>query len=73
MTTVLNKNTDYNNTNILYQEIKGGLGNQVCLLLNILSLASKYNMNYVISLNRKFSKLILQKYKFLKILNLKKI
>jgi hypothetical protein len=54
MAIVLNKNTDFSKNNILYQEIKGGLGNQLCLLLNILSLASKYNMNYILSLHTKF-------------------
>jgi len=54
ITNIIEEIIIYNDSNNLYQEIKGGLGNQLCLLLNILSLASKYNMNYILSLNTNF-------------------
>ena len=62
MNTVLDENTDYNNNNLLYQEIKCGLGNQLLIIFNLIYLSEKHNYKFIIS----FIDLNSKKYNFFK-------
>lgn len=45
---ISNNNIDFNKNNIFYQEIKCGLGNQLFILFNLISLSTTYKYIYII-------------------------
>ena len=49
MSIILNNTTNYSNNNIIYQELRGGLGNQFLCILNIYSLALEYDKDVILS------------------------
>ena len=55
MNIVLNDKIDYMNDNLLYQSVKGGLGNQLAALLNIITLSSQYQKKYILHFYKKKS------------------
>lgn len=54
MNIIFNNNTNYNN--IIYQEIKGGLGNQLAIIFNLIVLSSKYNKYFAVHFNNNYVK-----------------
>lgn len=68
MNTVLDENTDYNKNNLLYQEIKCGLGNQLLIIFNLIYLSEKHNYKFIIS----FIDLNSKKYNFFNNINFSK-
>ena len=49
MNCLLDENIDYNKNNLIYQEIKCGLGNQLLILFNLIYLSEKNNYKFIIS------------------------
>ena len=54
MNIIINDNIDYSENNLIYQEIKCGLGNQLFILFNLISLSLKYNYKFMLHFNKKY-------------------
>ena len=54
MNVIINDNIDYSKNNLIYQEIQFGLGNQLFVLFNLISLSLKYNRKFILHFNKKF-------------------
>lgn len=52
----VNKYMNINDKNTLYTEITGGLGNQLFMIFNIISLSQEYNCNFKLDYNRNYKK-----------------